>query len=46
MILAALVPPLWRRVMDHRVIAHYGGDVSRINVQPGVVVAQGTTSPS
>jgi alkane 1-monooxygenase len=45
MILAALVPPLWRSVMDHRVIAHYGGDVSRINVQPGVTV-HGATSQS
>ncbi|XTZ16462.1 alkane 1-monooxygenase [Micromonospora echinospora] len=34
MILAALVPPLWRRVMDHRVLAHYGGDLSRANVHP------------
>jgi alkane 1-monooxygenase len=38
MILAALVPPLWRAVMDKRVIAHYGGDVTLINVQPGTVV--------
>lgn len=28
MMLIALVPPLWRRVMDWRVIEHYGGDVS------------------
>lgn len=27
MIVLALVPPLWRRVMDPRVLAHYGGDV-------------------
>jgi alkane 1-monooxygenase len=27
-------PPLWRKVMDHRVLAHYDGDVTRINVQP------------
>jgi alkane 1-monooxygenase len=33
MILLAYVPPLWRRVMDRRVIAHYGGDVARANVQ-------------
>ncbi len=32
MILVALVPPLWRRVMDKRVFAHYGGDLSRANV--------------
>ena len=27
-------PPLWRRLMDHRVLEHYDGDVSRVNVQP------------
>ncbi len=27
MILLAVIPPLWRRVMDHRVLAHYDGDV-------------------
>jgi alkane 1-monooxygenase len=27
-------PPLWRKLMDHRVLAHYGGDISRVNVQP------------
>lgn len=31
MILLALVPPLWRRVMDPRVADHYGGDVSLAN---------------
>jgi alkane 1-monooxygenase len=34
MILVALVPPLWRRVMDHRLLEHYGGDVGRANVEP------------
>ncbi|TIC89149.1 alkane 1-monooxygenase [Nocardioides sp. GY 10113] len=34
MILLALVPPLWRRVMDPRVVAHYGGDVSLANLHP------------
>ena len=29
-----LVPPLWRRVMDHRVIAHYGGDVRLAALPP------------
>ncbi|OHU26883.1 alkane 1-monooxygenase [Mycobacteroides franklinii] len=28
MILLALVPPLWRRVMDPRVSDHYGGDLT------------------
>ncbi|MBM0239953.1 alkane 1-monooxygenase [Micromonospora sp. ATA32] len=34
MIVVALVPPVWRRVMDHRVLAHYGGDLDLANVQP------------
>ncbi|WP_225732667.1 alkane 1-monooxygenase, partial [Nocardia sp. JCM 34519] len=34
MILFAALPPLWRAVMDHRVLAHYGGDVTLANIQP------------
>ncbi|WP_207842044.1 alkane 1-monooxygenase [Williamsia soli] len=34
MVLLATVPPLWRAVMDRRVMAHYGGDLSRVNVHP------------
>lgn len=34
MIVLAVVPPLWRRVMDPRVLAHYGGDVTRANIDP------------
>jgi alkane 1-monooxygenase len=34
MIVLALVPPLWRRVMDPRVAAHYEGDLPRANVHP------------
>jgi alkane 1-monooxygenase len=34
MILLAMVPPLWRRVMDHRLLAHYGGEVVRTNIAP------------
>ncbi len=34
MICVAAVPPLWRRVMDHRVLAHYGGDVTLANIHP------------
>ncbi|MGW4122972.1 alkane 1-monooxygenase [Nocardia sp. NPDC004711] len=34
MILLALIPPLWRYVMDPRLLAHYAGDVSRANIQP------------
>src|SRR5690625_4539156 len=28
------VPPLWRALMDHRVLAHYGGDITRVNIDP------------
>src|SRR5690606_35873821 len=35
LIILALFPPLWRRIMDPRLLEHYGHDVSRINVQPG-----------
>ncbi|MGW5671896.1 alkane 1-monooxygenase [Micromonospora sp. NPDC003776] len=34
MVVTALLPPLWRRVMDHRVLAHYGGDLELANVHP------------
>ncbi|MEU4316840.1 alkane 1-monooxygenase [Nocardia sp. NPDC024068] len=34
MILLAYIPPLWRRVMDKRVLAHYDGDISRANIHP------------
>ncbi|MBM4345533.1 MAG: alkane 1-monooxygenase [Deltaproteobacteria bacterium] len=34
MLAVALVPPLWRAVMDPRVVAHYGGDVSRAHLHP------------
>ena len=34
MIALAYVPPLWHRVMDRRVVAHYGGNVSLANIQP------------
>lgn len=34
MIVLAYFPPLWRRVMDHRVVAHYDGDVTLANIQP------------
>ncbi|MBF6213915.1 alkane 1-monooxygenase [Nocardia puris] len=35
MITLAYFPPLWRKVMDHRVLAHYNGDITRVNIQPG-----------
>lgn len=34
MILIAFVPALWRRVMDPRVLAHYGGDARLANLHP------------
>jgi alkane 1-monooxygenase len=34
MIVLALVPPVWRRVMDPRVLAHFDGDMSRANLSP------------
>jgi alkane 1-monooxygenase len=34
MIVLAAIPPLWRRVMDPRVLAHYDGDVTRANLLP------------
>lgn len=34
MILLALIPPLWFRVVDPRVLAHYGGDVRLANLAP------------
>ena len=36
MILVASIPPLWRRIMDHRVLEHYEGDVTRANIHPRV----------
>jgi alkane 1-monooxygenase len=34
MIVLAACPPLWRRVMDRRLLAHYGGEVTRANIVP------------
>jgi alkane 1-monooxygenase len=34
MITLAYFPPLWRKVMDKRVLAHYGGDVTQANILP------------
>ncbi len=34
MIVLAAFPPLWRRVMDPRVLAHYGGDLDKVNIHP------------
>ncbi len=48
MIVLAAVPPLWRRVMDHRLLAHYGGDVTLTNIAPrrrARVLARYATAP-
>ncbi|ORV18676.1 alkane 1-monooxygenase [Mycobacterium celatum] len=29
-------PPVWRRLMDHRVLEHYDGDITRANIHPRV----------
>lgn len=34
MIVLAIVPAIWRRVMDHRVVDHFDGDVSLANISP------------
>jgi alkane 1-monooxygenase len=34
MIVLALIPPVWRRVMDHRVVEHFGGDMTLANIAP------------
>ncbi|MCQ0033740.1 alkane 1-monooxygenase [Burkholderia glumae] len=36
MILLAYLPPLWFRVMNPRVAAHYGGDMRRSNIKPSI----------
>ncbi|MEV0248605.1 alkane 1-monooxygenase [Nocardia sp. NPDC050712] len=34
MIGLAYFPPLWRKVMDQRVLDHYAGDITLVNIQP------------
>lgn len=34
MFLIAFIPPLWFRIMDPKVLAHAGNDISRINMDP------------
>jgi alkane 1-monooxygenase len=36
MIALTYVPAVWRNVMDHRVLEHYGGDITRVNLHPRV----------
>jgi len=48
MILLACAPPIWRRVMDPRVAAHFDGDLTLANIQPGkrerILAAHGATT--
>jgi alkane 1-monooxygenase len=34
MIVLSWFPPIWRRVMDRRLLDHYGGDLDRTNIEP------------
>ena len=34
MISLTYIPPLWRKVMDHRVLEHYDGDITKVNIHP------------
>jgi alkane 1-monooxygenase len=34
MIVLTWLPPVWRKVMDKRVLAHYDGDITRANLHP------------
>ena len=34
MIVAAAIPPLWQRIMDPRLMEHYEGDLSKMNIHP------------
>jgi alkane 1-monooxygenase len=36
MIMLAYVPPLWFRVMNPRVVAHYRGDMAQSNIRPAI----------
>ena len=36
MISLTYFPPVWRKIMDHRVLEHYKGDLSRVNIHPRV----------
>lgn len=34
MLIPALIPPLWYKMMDKRIVAHYQGDLTRANIHP------------
>lgn len=35
MLIPALIPPLWYKMMDQRVYQHYQGDLTKANIHPG-----------
>lgn len=35
MIVLAVIPPVWRAIMDRRVVEHYKGDITMANISPG-----------
>jgi alkane 1-monooxygenase len=47
MIVLTWIPAIWRRVMDHRVDAHFDGDLTRANIHPRkrerILAAHGAT---
>jgi alkane 1-monooxygenase len=45
MFLLSYLPPLWRRVMDPKVLALAGGDMKRVNVDPAWLARQGAGAP-
>ncbi len=49
MIVLAIVPAVWRRVMDERVLDHFDGDISLANISPRkrekVLAKYGATAP-
>ncbi|MGV0836172.1 alkane 1-monooxygenase [Mycolicibacterium thermoresistibile] len=44
MLLLALIPPRWRRVMDPLVLAHYGGDIRRVALDEGATASRDTAA--
>ncbi|MBI5310578.1 MAG: alkane 1-monooxygenase [Actinobacteria bacterium] len=35
MMALAMIPPVWNRIMDKRILQHYEGDVTKANILPG-----------
>lgn len=34
MMVLAMIPPVWNKIMDRRLMQHYGGDISKVNINP------------